>query len=67
MIVLDYGVILHRPSRVFRFDGDGYSDPDGSWTTANGADAFISDPTQWADSDIDGFGDNPLELHLMIV
>ena len=40
-------------------DGDGYSDPDGSWTTANGADAFISDPTQWADSDIDGFGDNP--------
>ena len=40
-------------------DGDGYSDPDGSWTTANGADAFISDSTQWADSDIDGFGDNP--------
>ncbi|MAT48926.1 MAG: hypothetical protein CMA27_03755 [Euryarchaeota archaeon] len=40
-------------------DGDGYSDPDGSWTIAQGADAFISDSTQWADSDLDGFGDNP--------
>ena len=39
-------------------DGDGYSDPDGAWTTANGADAFINEPTQWADQDSDGYGDN---------
>ena len=40
-------------------DGDGYSDPDGGWTTANGADAFINEATQWADQDGDGYGDNP--------
>jgi hypothetical protein len=40
-------------------DGDGYSDPDGSWGTTNGADAFPTDDTQWADSDNDGYGDNP--------
>ena len=40
-------------------DGDGYSDPDGVWTTTNGADAFVSEPTQWVDSDGDGYGDNP--------
>ena len=40
-------------------DGDGYSDPDGVWTTANGADAFINEPTQWADQDGDNYGDNP--------
>ena len=40
-------------------DGDGYSDPDGSWGTTNGADAFPTDDTQWADSDGDGYGDNP--------
>ena len=40
-------------------DSDGYSDPDGAWTTANGADAFINEPTQWADQDGDAYGDNP--------
>ena len=40
-------------------DGDGYSDPDVGWTTANGADAFINEATQWADQDGDGYGDNP--------
>ena len=41
-------------------DGDGFSNPDGSWTAAgNGADAFVSEPTQWADQDGDGYGDNP--------
>ena len=40
-------------------DGDGYSDPDGVWTTTDGADAFITEPTQWADQDGDGYGDNP--------
>ena len=24
-------------------DGDGYSDPDASWTVANGSDAFVLD------------------------
>lgn len=47
-------------------DGDGYSDPDsslsgtGSWTVADGADAFIDDPEQWEDADMDGYGDNYL-------
>ncbi len=40
-------------------DGDGYSDPDSGWTTANGADAFMNDATQWNDTDGDGYGDNP--------
>ena len=39
-------------------DGDGYSNPDGSWTVSNGADAFPSVDTQWADQDFDGYGDN---------
>ncbi|MDP6362263.1 MAG: S8 family serine peptidase [Candidatus Poseidoniaceae archaeon] len=40
-------------------DGDGYSDPDATWNaSANGADAFPTDVTQWADSDGDGYGDN---------
>ena len=28
------------------------------WTTADGADLWPADLTQWADSDADGFGDN---------
>ena len=39
-------------------DGDGYSDPDVSWTVSRGADAFKDEPTQWSDTDEDGFGDN---------
>ena len=39
-------------------DSDGWSDPDGSWTIANGADAFMNEPTQWVDTDGDGYGDN---------
>ena len=39
-------------------DGDGWSNPDDNWTTANGADAFPSEKTQWKDVDKDGFGDN---------
>ena len=43
-------------------DGDGWSDTDESWPVSpNGsADAFPSDRTQWADSDNDGYGDDPL-------
>jgi hypothetical protein len=46
-------------------DGDGYSDPDpdSNYLPANGADAFYEDPTQWADRDGDGFGDNPEGLN----
>ena len=40
-------------------DGDGYSDPEVTWTPAQGADAFMADSTQWADQDNDFFGDNP--------
>ena len=40
-------------------DGDGYSDPSDDWQLADGADAFVNEPTQWADSDGDGYGDNP--------
>ena len=41
-------------------DLDGYSDPDENWTSAQGADAFPSDGTQWFDGDGDGYGDNAL-------
>jgi hypothetical protein len=40
-------------------DGDGYSDPEVDWPPDSGADAFMADPTQWADQDKDFFGDNP--------
>jgi len=41
-------------------DGDGRSDPNFDWSPAQGADAviFVNDPTQWADTDSDTFGDN---------
>jgi len=39
-------------------DGDGYSDPSFNWSIASGADAFITDSTQWRDQDGDGYGDN---------
>ncbi|MEE3083543.1 MAG: hypothetical protein VX320_05625, partial [Candidatus Thermoplasmatota archaeon] len=39
-------------------DGDGYSDPDSTWTADDGADEFKDDPTQWIDLDGDGVGDN---------
>jgi hypothetical protein len=40
-------------------DGDGYSDADGGWSIANGADEWPNDATQWEDDDGDGYGDNP--------
>ena len=40
-------------------DGDGYSNPNATWTVNNGADAFPADVSQWADTDFDGYGDNP--------
>ena len=40
-------------------DFDFYSNPDESYTIADGADALPNDGTQWFDLDGDGFGDNP--------
>ena len=68
--------LINGYSSVDRFgcpdqDGDGYSDPDSSWTTSDGADVFVTDHEQWADADGDGYGDNYLydeqegtELHI---
>ena len=41
-------------------DGDGWSDPDGEWEKHpdGDADAFPDDPSQWRDTDGDGYGDN---------
>jgi hypothetical protein len=39
-------------------DSDGYSSPDDVFLIIDGADAFPSDSTQWADWDEDGYGDN---------
>jgi len=40
-------------------DGDGWSAPSGNWTWEfDNADAFDDNPTQHADRDRDGFGDN---------
>jgi len=39
-------------------DLDGYSDPDDTWTVADGADALPSERTQWIDGDQDGYGDD---------
>jgi hypothetical protein len=41
-------------------DSDGYSDPTEDWIPhpEGFADAFSSDPSQWYDTDGDGFGDN---------
>ena len=40
-------------------DGDGYSNIDEFWTKYSGGDVYPQDPLQWADSDGDGYGDNP--------
>ena len=40
-------------------DGDGYSNIDEFWTRYSGGDVYPQDSTQWADSDGDGYGDNP--------
>ena len=54
----DYGTSTADREGCPDSDGDGYSNPDGTWTVNNGADAFPSIDTQWADQDFDGYGDN---------
>ncbi len=41
-------------------DGDGYSDEDLNWSIEDGADALRYEPTQWNDTDSDGYGDNQI-------
>ena len=53
-----YGTSSQDRSGCPDSDGDGWSDPDQSWTSGMGADAFPLLPSQWADFDDDGFGDN---------
>jgi len=70
--VTTFGLSFHDRFGCPDTDGDGWSDPDGIWKVADGADAFFDDVTQWRDTDDDGYGDNyyfitgvqPLELHL---
>ena len=48
-------------------DGDGWSNPNSNdnWfaSPSGQADAFTNDPTQWRDTDGDGYGDNPLGIN----
>ena len=53
-----FGISIHDRQGCPDSDGDGYSDPTSNWTIAQGADAFITEITQWADQDGDGYGDN---------
>ena len=54
----DYGTSRFDRNGCLDSDFDGYSDPSPGWTEIDGADKWPFDPTQWADSDGDGFGDN---------
>ena len=61
----DYGVSFRDRKGCPDSDSDGSSDPSTvggfEWNTSFGADAWPLDPTQWADSDGDGYGDNGSE------
>ena len=52
-----YGTSVNDRFGCLDGDSDGWSTPDSGWGVEAGADAFTTDPTQWADSDGDGFGD----------
>ena len=59
----DYGVSFRDRRGCIDSDGDGSSDPEPDgfpfpWLVEDGADMWPNDPTQWADSDGDGYGDN---------
>lgn len=62
----DYGVSWRDRNGCLDSDGDGSSDPSDEgtffeWNVSNGADVWPFDPTQWKDTDGDGFGDNQSE------
>ena len=58
----NYGTSYRDRNGCEDSDGDGASDPSNvggiSWDTDKGADLWVDDPTQWADTDGDGYGDN---------
>ncbi len=60
----DYGTSYRDRNGCLDTDGDGSSDPSGEGTifewnaTVHGADVWPLDPTQWKDTDGDGYGDN---------
>ena len=54
----DYGLSYLDRLGCHDSDGDGASDPTTIWNESKGADIWPDDPTQWADSDGDGYGDN---------
>jgi hypothetical protein len=64
----DYGESYRDRNGCLDSDGDGASDPSGEegtifeWNaTVHGADVWPFDPTQWKDTDGDGYGDNQSE------
>ncbi|MGB1233550.1 MAG: hypothetical protein ACPHF0_05235, partial [Poseidonia sp.] len=60
----DYGTSYRDRNGCLDTDGDGSSDPSDEGTifewnaTVHGADVWPLDPTQWKDTDGDGYGDN---------
>lgn len=58
----DYGTSYRDRNGCLDSDGDGASDASNiggyNWGIEQGADMWPTDPTQWADSDGDGYGDN---------
>jgi len=60
----DYGTSYRDRRGCEDRDGDGASDPRPpedfpyNWSVAEGADLWPDDPTQWIDTDGDGYGDN---------
>ena len=62
----DFGTSYRDRNGCLDSDGDGASDPSDQgtifeWNETAGADVWPLDPTQWKDSDGDGFGDNQSE------
>ena len=58
----DYGVSFRDRNGCLDSDGDGASDPEPDalfpYLAEDGADMWSNDPTQWIDTDGDGYGDN---------
>jgi len=62
----DWGASWRDRNGCLDSDFDGASDPSLTgdifeWNITHGADVWPDDPTQWVDSDEDGFGDNDLQ------
>ena len=63
----DYGTSYRDRNGCLDTDADGSSDPSGEGTifewnaSVHGADVWPLDPTQWQDTDGDGYGDNQSE------